>query len=270
MILAAAVLLPRLLTGSEPTDAIKLAAPHVQYRANVASATTSPWIDANGWKILRAPGRSFVYHVTANATALAAAEAFAYGANALIATNAEGKQSFGQMLDFLQRVQSVDLTAIADIGVVDDGSPATGELMNLLTRQNLLYKVGQSADQLARLNVRLGSKEYPRAEAANPHLLAHKIRAQLGDEHRSLRIYGSEVVIARLTANDRQARIYLLNYADRPVRGLRVRVRGRFAKGELQVFGVPTSALVDWTQDGDATEFTLPELNAFAIVDLLR
>jgi len=92
----------------------------------------------------------------------------------------------------------------------------------------------------------------------------------LSDENRSLRIYGSEVVIARLMANSTRARVYLLNYSNRPVRGLRVRVRGVFAKGEPRVFGVTDAHLEDWTPERDATEFTIPEMGAFAVIDLFR
>jgi len=40
------------------------------------SASRSPWIDANGWQILRAPARRYYYDVPAASVALAAAEAF--------------------------------------------------------------------------------------------------------------------------------------------------------------------------------------------------
>ena len=265
------VLLPRLLMGgAEPANAVKLAAPSVQYRTNEASATRSPWIDANGWRIMREPGRSFVYHLTGDAAALATAEAFTYGTDALIATDTAGADAFNHMLDFLRQIPPLDMTPVADFGVVDDKSNAAGELLNLLTRQNLLYKVEAVPDKSLRLNVRLGSKEYPSNELNNPNLLAHTIRSKVGDENRSLRIYGSEVVIARLATNSRQGRVYLLNYANRPVRGLRVRVRGAYANGEARIFGVTEAQLEDWTQDGDATEFTIRELNAFAVVDLTR
>ena len=251
MMFAAILLLPRLLSpGAEPKDAVPLAPPRVQYRFNEASATRSPWIDANGWRMIRAPSRTFLYHVTGDAVALAAAEAFTYGSDALIATDA--------------------LNPVADIGVLDDGSDAAGELMNLLTRQNLLYKLENAPDPSLRVNVRLGSKEYPSEEAGNPSLLAHKIRSQVGDENRSLRIYGSEVVIARFAANGRQARVYLLNYANRPVRGLRVRVRGTYARGEPRLFGVASADLEDWSRDGSATEFTVSELGTYAVIDLFR
>ena len=271
MSLAAILLLPRLLTnGAEPVNAVKLGTPRVQYRTNEASATRSPWIDANGWRIVREPGQSFVYHVPGEAAALATAEAFAYGTDALIATDAAGADAFNRMLDFLRQIPQLDVTPVTDFGVVDNKSDASGELLNLLTRQNLLYKLEAAPDQSLRLNVRLGSKDYPANEVNNPNLLAHKIRSQLGDENRSLRIYGSEVVIARLATNSRQGRVYLLNYANRPVRGLRIRVRGAYAKGEAKVFGLTDAQLEDWLHDGDATEFTVRELNAFAVIDLAR
>jgi hypothetical protein len=271
MNLAAILLLPRLLTGgAEPVNAVKLGTPRVQYRPNEASATRSPWIDANGWRIIREPGQSFVYHVPGEAAALATAEAFAYGTDALIATDAAGADAFNLMLDFLRQIPQLDVTPVTDFGVVDNKSDAAGELLNLLTRQNLLYKLEAAPDRSLRLNVRLGSQEYPSHEVSNPNLLSHKIRSQLGDENRSLRIYGSEVVIARLATNSRQGRVYLINYANRPVRGLRVRIRGAYAKGEARVFGITDAPLEDWLRDGDATEFTVRELNAFAVIDLAR
>ncbi len=174
------------------------------------------------------------------------------------------------MLDFLSQIPPLNLTPVADFGIVDDGSDATGELMNLLTRQNLLYVAEKAPGKGLRLNIRLGSKEYPSLEASDPSMLAHKIRSQIGDENRSLRIYGSEVVIARLATNGQQARVYLLNYANRTVRGLRVRIRGAYAKGTARVFGVSDAQVEDWTRDGDVTEFTVPELNVFAVIDLSR
>jgi hypothetical protein len=271
MNVALVLLLPRLLTGgAEPAHVVKLSAPRVQYRTNEASATRSPWIDANGWRIIRDPGQSFVYHLTGEAAALAAAEAFAYGTDALVATDAAGADAFNHMLDFLRQIPPLDVTPVTDFGVVDDKSDAAGELLNLLTRQNLLYKLEAAPDRSLRVNVRFGSKEYPSKEVNNANLLAHKIRSQVGDENRSLRIYGSEVVIARLATNSRQGRVYLLNYTNRPVRGLRVRVRGTYARGEARIFGVTDAQLDDWARDGDATEFTVRELNAFAVIDLTR
>jgi hypothetical protein len=140
--------------------------------------------------------------------------------------------------------------------------------MNLLTRRNLLYRVVSAPDPRLNLNVRLGSKEFPQSDAADPSQLAHKIRERLTDEKRLVRIYGSEVVVVRLTGDGSRARLHVLNYANRPVVGLRVRVLGRFPKQSSAVFGSPEARLQDVSVDRQATEFTLAELSRYAVIDL--
>ena len=114
--------------------------------------------------------------------------------------------------------------------VVDDGSAVTGEVMNLLARRNLLFQVvqtpsaaisGQHPDRHARI---------PAKEAADPSAFAQKIRRQLTDERRALRIYGSEVVIGRLTADAGRARLHLINYGGREIEGLRIRAARRLRR----------------------------------------
>jgi hypothetical protein len=244
---------------------VKLSPPKVQYRANEASATRSPWIDANGWQIQRAPGKHFYYDVPANAAALAAVEAFVYGANAIVHTDKAGAAEFNRMIEFLRGVPDADFPAMANIGVIDDGSDETGEMMNLLSRHNLLYTIVPAPDPKLALNVRP-----TKAEASDPSRLAQKIRAQLGDEKRLLRLYGSEVVIARLAGNGARARLHILNYANRPVFGLRVRVLGSWAKQTVLAFGKPDLKLTDVLVDSAATEFTLPEVGIYVVVDLTR
>lgn len=273
MKLAAFLLLPRLLTpGAEPPPgAVKLAAPHVQMRPNEASATRSPWVDANGWQILRTPDKQFYYQVTGDAAALAAAESFAYGVDALISADAAGSQAFEKMATFLRTIPDAkDLKPVADFGVIDDGSNETGEVMNLLSRQNLLFRIEKEADKRFTVNVRVGSKDYPAEEASNPSFMAHKVRAQLGDDRRSIRLYNSEVVVSRYVTGQGKGRVYLINYSNRPVRGLRIRVRGDYAKGEARLYNVADAHLEDWLQDAGATEFSIPELGAFAVIDLSR
>ena len=77
-------------------------------RPNEASATTAPWIDANGWRILRAPGKRYYYDVRDNAVALAAAEAFVYGASAVVHTDENGAAAFNRMIEFLAGRDEVD------------------------------------------------------------------------------------------------------------------------------------------------------------------
>jgi hypothetical protein len=119
-----------------------------------------------------------------------------------------------------------------------------------------------------RLNVKLGSKEYPLAEAADPSALALKIRRQVGDEQRALRIYGSEVVIGRLTGDAASLRLHLLNYGGRDIEGLRIRVRGTYSEGEAFVAGPGRVALEELAAAGGFTEFSLPSLATYAAIDL--
>jgi hypothetical protein len=240
-------------------------------RNNEASATRSPWIDSNGWQFMRTPDKQFYYQVTGDAAMLAAAESFAYGSDALISADAAGALAFEKMLTFLRTVPDAkDLKPVADFGVIDDGTDQTGEVLNLLTRQNLLFKIEKAADPQFSVNVRIGSKDYPVEEASNPSFIAHKVRSQLGDDNRSIRLYGTEVVVSRYVSNGSRARVYLINYSNRPVRGLRVRVRGTFSNGDARLYGIADAKLADWAQDGGATEFSIPELNAFAVIDLSR
>jgi hypothetical protein len=155
----------------------------------------------------------------------------------------------------------------ANIGFVDDGSPVAGEVMNLLIRRNLLFRIVPAPDPNLDLNVRLGTPEYPRAAAANPSEFAGMIRRKLTDEKRLLRVYGSEVVVARLAGDPTRARVQLLNYGAKKVEGLRVRVRGTYKSARLSAPGsVP--ALTDFASADGATEFSVPALESYAIVDL--
>jgi len=270
MTLLLAAILPALASGPPAADAVKLETPNVEYRTNVASASTSPWIDANGWRILRQPARKYYYEVRPASVALAAAEAFVYGAHAKISTDTAGVGIFNRMLAFLGGLSDSNWPAMANIGVVDDGSDETGELMNMLSRRNLLYRIVKAPDPHLDLNVRIGSAQYPKSDAADPSVLAQKIRAELTDEKRLLRLYGSEVVIARLMGTGHGIRIHLLNYSNRPVTALRVRVLGSYPNAHIAAFDKPDLKVEDLTLSDGATEFTVPEMSAYAVVDLAR
>ena len=122
------------------------------------------------------------------------------------------------------------------------------------------------------MNVKLGTKEYPLEDAKNPGTVAHAVRFNLTDEKRSVRIYGSQVVVARLTASGGHVRLHLLNYAGaaRKVDGIRVRVLGQYPKHQLWLADGAGVELLDYSVEPDATEFTLPELKTYAVVDLSR
>jgi hypothetical protein len=58
------------------------------------------------------------------------------------------------------------LPPMANIGVVDDRSPRMGEILNLLTRSNLLYRVVPAPDSRLDLTLQLGTTDFPTAVPA--------------------------------------------------------------------------------------------------------
>jgi hypothetical protein len=245
-----------------------LPSPGITPRAGLASPTRSPWIVASGWRFTRHPGTKYVYDVPAGKAALAAAEVFAYGADVVFKIDPADLGSLGGMLTFLGALPPVDLPALSDFAIVDDGSAITGEVMNLLARRNLLFEIVQSPSPRFPLTIRIGTPEYAREDATDPSAFAQKIRGQLTDERRSLRVYGSEVVICRLTAEAGRARLHLINYGGREIEGLRIRLRGSYGDGEVHVAGAGRLALEDRVVSGGATEFTIPRIATYAVVDL--
>jgi hypothetical protein len=256
------------LTEADLASREALPSPGTTPRPGLASPTRSPWIVASGWRFTRHPGRKYVYDVPAGKAALAAAEVFAYGADAVLKINPADLADLGRLLTFLEGLAPVDPPTVSDLAVVDDGSAITGEVMNLLARRNLLFEVVQAPSSRFPLTIRIGTPEYPREEATDPSAFAQKIRRQLTDERRSLRVYGSEVVICRLTADAGRARLHLINYGGREIEGLRVRLRGTYGDGEVYVAGGGRLALEDRVVSGGAIEFTIPRIATYAVVDL--
>lgn len=257
---------------ADPASMVKLPKPGVNFRTNESSATGAPWIDSNAWRILRQPTSSFYYDAPGESAAIAAAEAFTYGAKAVIHTDADGLRPLGTMLSFLEALKGPKLQALVNADFVDDGSPQSGEFMNLLVRRNLLFRVVHRPESSAAVTVKLGSPKFPKSDAANPSLLAEKVRAEITDEKRLLRIYGSEIVVGRLEGDSNSGRVYLINYAGNNlvVDGLRVRVLGKYTHFKVAVAGVPNQSASDPATDADGTEFTLKHLKTFAVVDLTR
>ena len=260
---------------AEPADlqsAVRLLPPRVDYRADQASASRAPWVNLNAYRFLRQPDGRFYYETAGPQSALAAAEAFTFGSPALIKTDAAGLKPLAEMLDFLRTLESFTTPPIADIGFIDDGTPVAGEVLNLLVRQNLLVKLVTAPDRSLKLNVKLGTKDYTAEDAKNPGVMAHIIRGNLTDDKRSLRLYGSAVVVGRLNGQNGQARLALINYdaSGRKVNGLHVRVLGQYPKHKLSATGSAGIDLVDYEVLPGATEFTLPELKSFAVIELSR
>lgn len=256
------------LPDAEVASREALPVPGITARAGVASPTRAPWIVANGWHFMRQPGAKYRYELPAGKAALAMAEAFAYGADAMLKIDAGDEPRAAAMRTFLDGLAPADLPPVADLAVVDDGSAITGEVMNLLTRRNLLYEIVKAPSARYRLNVAVGSPEYPAADAGDPSAFALKIRRQLGDDRRALRLYGSEVVIARLTGDAGRIRLHLINYGGRDIEGLRVRLRGAFSSGQANVEGSGSVRLQDHIVDDGFTECTLARLGVYAVLDL--
>ncbi len=232
-----------------------VAAPGIRARADRASATRSPWVFANGWRFLRDPAGKYVYDLPAGKAPLAAAEAYAYGADAVLKIEAADLESLGQMLAFLAALPKSDLPDVADVAVVDDGSA-------------LLFRIVPAPSAQFRLSVKLGTPEFPADAAADPSAFALKVRRQLTDEQRSLRIFGTEVVIGRLLGDGSRMRLHLLNYGGRETEGVRVRLQGSHPDGEANVAGQGKVPLEELGIVDGGTEFTVRRLGPYGVVDL--
>ena len=243
--------------------------PGVLRGQRVASATRTPYVVSNGWRMRRAPDARFLYTLPAERAALAAVEAATWGADAVLRLEAPGDlQALGRVHRFLRDLPGRDLPHMADFAMVDDGSEEAGEVMNLLTRRNLLYAIVTEASDRFDLTVRLGTPAFPRMSTTDPSAFALRLRRRIGDERRSLRIYGSEVVIARAGADGPRARVHLVNYTGREIFGLRVRLRGAWEPDAACVLGVGTSPVEDVARANGFTEFSIPRMELFAVVDL--
>jgi hypothetical protein len=274
---AASSLVEQGLAAPAPEDAGRfepIPAPGVQFKPNVARATNVPWIDSNGWRFQRGATRVNYTKLPAGSAPLAAAEASAFGVEAILNPDPADLDELGKLLRFLKANDQPPLPPMANIGVVDDRSPRMGEILNLLTRRNLLYRVVPAPDRRLDLTLQLGTTDFPAAAAANPYEFAALVRAKLGDDKRLVRIYGTDTVIARLTGDRTRARLFLLSYAAarRQQRGnpqaMHVRVLGRYEPALAAYGAAPDAALTDIRHPENATEFWVPDFTVIAIIDL--
>jgi hypothetical protein len=245
------------------SDAVKLPVPSVQYKMNVASATRAPWLNANGWQIQRSPGKKFFYDLPAGAAPLAMAEAHAYNADAVVKVAPEDAEAYAKMNAFLTQVGPAG-PQIGNIAVQDDGSAQAGEGLNLLHRRNLLYRVVSAPDPKADLNITVDKS------ITNPLDFAADVRQKLTDDKRLIRLYGSEVVLANLTGDGGKVQLHLINYGKRTVDGLRVRLRGAYSVRRVSAYETPDSKVEDFVTRDGGTEFTLPQVGLYTVIDLDR
>ncbi|MCW5978143.1 MAG: hypothetical protein KIT09_08695 [Bryobacteraceae bacterium] len=256
------------VTACDAAERRKLPAPRVNLQVNVASATRAPWIIANGWRFLRNPGGKYFYEASAGKATLAMAEAFAYNADAGFKIDPADAEQAGRMLAFLRALPESDLPPMSDFAFVDDGTGVAGEAMNLMTRRNLLYAVVRQPDSRYAFTVVPGNDEFPRKLAANPGNFATAVRQKLTDEKRSIRLYGSEMAIIRAAGDGKAARLHILNYADRPLEGIRLRVRGAYSKADVHAFTQADAAATEFVVEDGFTEFSIPQMGVYAVVDL--
>lgn len=258
-LLLLAAILPRAYDPAAAPNSsyVKVPKPGIRFgRMSDATATRSRWVDANGFRFERGVRKAFYDELPRGSAALAAAEAFAYDVEAVLKIDPADQAAFDKMLSYLKSVEAPAMPLMANIGIIDDGSNIALEAMNLLARKNLLYRPLKAADPKLDLNVK-PTKE----DAANPNEYAARLREKLTDEKRLLRVYGSDAVIARLTGVNGRARLHLLNYGRQPVKDLRIRLKG----GDWNLI---SAGVVDVDVQPDAIEFSLPELETYAVVDL--
>jgi hypothetical protein len=241
--------------------------PKTQMRNDVAAATSVPWVDANGWRYNRGQQRAFYSSLPPGSAGLAAAEAHAYGVDAVLAPDAADLPALRSMLAFLAKAGDQRLPVMANIGVVDDGSPALGEVLNLLGRRNLTYRVVKDKAPHLDLLVRLGSKDFPAEAAANPNDFAARVREKLTDDKRLLRVYGSYTVIGHLTGDASKGRLYLLNYGRNPARDVHFRVLGSYSRVRVLDSADPKLQHSDFSLHRGGTEFTIPVIQTYTIID---
>src|SRR5262245_26252902 len=260
-------------TGPDAASYQDIPSPGVRYLPNVARATNLPWIDSNGWRFARGMRKVNYAAVPAGSAPLAAAEAFVFNVDAIINPDPKDVDDLGKMLRFLKANERPPLPELVNIGVVDSPSPLLNEVLNLLTRRNLLYKVVPAPDRTLDLNVQLGTTDFPAEAAANPYEFAARVRAKLGDDNRLVRLYGTSTVIARLTGDKSRARLYLLSFSSRRqqdagAQAITVRLQGRYQPAKFAAYGNPDAKVSDVRHPGTTTEFWVPDFNTCAIIDL--
>jgi hypothetical protein len=250
--------------GQDIPGCVKLPAPGVNFRPDVASATTAPWVDSNGWRIARAEGKKVCYDVPQGRVTLAMAEADAHHADATIKFAPEDQSVFDKMTEFLRKIGPGPTRDLGDIAVKDDGSTPAGEALNLLTRRNLTFRLVSAPDPKATINITLDRS------IKDPNEFVYSVRQRLTDEKRLLRVYGSEIVLANLTGDGAgHLRVHLVNYGRRGADGMRVRVRGSYQVQQTALFGVDASSIDDYSVADGGTEFSIPHLETYSVIDLV-
>jgi hypothetical protein len=260
-----------------PADAASypdVPAPSLQPMPNdgYAQVTLAPWVQSNGWRFMRGQQRANYKTIPRQIAPLAAAEAFTFNVDAILNPDPADTPDLNNMLGFLKTHARAPMPVLANIGVIDDGSPAMGEVLNMLIRRNLLYRVVKQPERGLDLTVQVGSRDFPAASLANPSDFAARVREKLTDEKRLVRVFGANTIVARLTGEGNRARLILVSYArNRNHQDIRVTLLGKYQPAAFALFNAPAGTkLVDVSQAGNTTEFTIPAFHTIAIVDLTK
>jgi hypothetical protein len=275
-------------TGAEAAGFQVVPAPSLKTVANTAQATTAPWITTNAWRFMSGLEKANYLELPPGSASMAAAEAFTYSAEAILNPDPADVEELGRFLEFVKSIDQPSMPSLVNIGVLDDKSDAMEEILNMLTRRNLLFRVVSAPDPKLDLTVRLGSQDFPKESADDPSDFAASVREKLTDDKRLVRLYGTSTTIVHLTGDGRRVRLYLLSFAGSRGGGRsaggragagrggggggqlpRVRLLGHYRPVKFAGYGADAnSRLTEVEQTADATEFTLPAFRIAAVVDL--
>jgi hypothetical protein len=255
-------------TAIDGASLIKLDPPGVDYQLSRGGATAAPWINSNLWRVMKEPGKSYVYEVSGAAVPLAAAEAYVSGGKAYLRLKQDDLAAFASALGFLHDMDGPPLPPRVNFGLVDDGTSELDEVLNLLIRRNLLFDLIRPPGNFKGPVVRIGTPEYSKELAGEPYKFSAVVRAKIGDDHRLVRIYGSETTIVRLSGSAGRSRLHVIQYGRNAVPALRVRVLGHYQRVLISALGQRVIVPEDVTMDDSATEFTIPAFRTYAVVDL--
>jgi hypothetical protein len=258
-----------------------------------ANRTGQPWLDNNvaQVRILQAAGRRPVLTYpwkpdtladpqagpSADDFATAVAEAGAFGADLLLDLDAALLPAWAwarRYLDYYAR-RDVRAAPMANVGVVTRDPAAWYEVLNLMARHNVPYRIVDSVDPLRAAGLDLviltepgtDAGELPaervlRAgnDAADPNGFALKVWNRLGRKRRLVDVWNGITVLVGLErgAGERALRLEIVNYSAQPL-PVQVRVRGIYGRIESVTPERPRQSLPFEHLDG-YTEFVVPEL----------
>lgn len=270
-----AALVKKGLAQASPADSsefLKVTAPRIRPGSISASATQDPWIEMNGFRYRRGVTKAIYTPLAVGTAHAAVAEAFAYGVDAILDVAAADVTNLEKMLAFLQPLRAPAMPVMANIGVIDDSSAVLPEVLNLLTRRNLLYRVVKQPAPGLDLNIRLGERDFPVQRAKNPSEFAQMVRQKLTDDKRLLRLYGTSTTIATLNGDGRAVRLCLLIYGrNRFQPNIRVRLLGKYTVSQFAGFGSqPDAQISEFEHINGGTEFLLPPFDTIAVIDLKK